>query len=171
VSEGIRYLDGSFVSEAKPSLTDGFGHAQLGGLATTLASIAKHRTGAKVRGIELNLLQRCGAHLASQTDIDEAFLAGKTAVECALSGESGKMIAFRRVDTDGEYRCEVLHQPLSISANAEKTVPREWINETGDYVTREFIDYALPLIQGENSRLVENGLPRFANLKKIKAVI
>jgi len=169
VSEGIRYPDGCFVSEAKLSLTDGFGHSQLGGLAATLAGIINHRTGAKVRGIELSLLQRCGAHLASQTDIDEAYLAGKAAVNYALSGETGKMVAFERENKDGAYRCKIVCQPLSVSANTEKVVPREWINETGDYVTQEFIDYALPLIQGENSRAIENGLPRFANLRKIKA--
>ena len=73
VSEGIHYADGTYVSEAKVSATDGFGHVQLGGLAATLAGIINLHTGSKVRGIELSLLQRCGAHLASQTDIDEAF--------------------------------------------------------------------------------------------------
>ena len=72
VSEGIHYADGRFVSEAKVSATDGFGHAQLGGLASLLANVVKERTGAKVRGIELSLLQRCGAHIASKTDVDEA---------------------------------------------------------------------------------------------------
>ena len=72
VSEGIHYADGAFVSEAKTSATDGFGHAQLGGLAAHLAAVVKEKTGAKVRGIELSLLQRCGAHLASETDIEEA---------------------------------------------------------------------------------------------------
>ncbi|MBQ1730328.1 MAG: 6-phosphofructokinase, partial [Oscillospiraceae bacterium] len=94
VSEGIHYADGSFVSEAKASATDGFGHAQLGGLAALLANIVKEKTGAKVRGIELSLLQRCGAHLASQTDIDEAYGAGREAVEQAVKGTTGKMVAF-----------------------------------------------------------------------------
>ena len=89
VSEGIHYADGSFVSEAKTSATDGFGHAQLGGLASLLARIVKEETGAKVRGIELSLLQRCGAHLASATDINEACRAGKTAVEEAVKGTTG----------------------------------------------------------------------------------
>ena len=168
VSEGIRYPSGGFVSEAKPSVTDGFGHEQLGGLAATLAGVIKQKTGAKVRGIELSLLQRCGAHLASQTDIDEAFLAGKSAVECAISGETGKMVAFSRESINGAYHCGITYQPLSVCANEEKKVPREWINETGTYVTQEFIDYALPLIQGENTRVIENGLPRFAKLRKIK---
>jgi len=167
VSEGLQYADGRFVAEAQVSATDGFGHVQLGGTAARLAAAVKQKTGAKVRPIELSLLQRCAAHLASQTDIDEAFLAGESAVECALSGETGKMAAFTREVVDGKYHCGITFQPLSICANMEKTVPREWINEAGHFVTQEFIDYVLPLIQGENKRKVENGLPRFAKLKKI----
>ena len=169
VSEGIHYADGTFVSEAKVSATDGFGHAQLGGLAARLAQVVKDRTGAKVRGIELSLLQRCGAHLASQADIDEAFLAGKTAVESAVSGVTDKMVAFKRETADGQYRCVTELLPLTVVANTEKKVPLNWINDAHNGVTQEFIDYALPLIQGENSRVVENGLPRFARLKKIRA--
>ena len=168
-SEGITYADGDFVAHASKSQTDGFGHAQLGGLAACLGSIVRGKIKAKVRAIELSLLQRCGAHLASQTDIDEAFMAGKAAVEYALAGETGKMVAFTREDADGAYKCGVMLEPLTICANMEKTVPREWINEAGTYVTQEFIDYVLPLIQGENSRKLENGLPRFAKLKKVKA--
>jgi len=170
VSEGVRNADGSFVADAKISGTDGFGHAQLGGTAAMLAHVIQKKTGAKVRGIELSLLQRCAAHLASQTDIDEAFLAGKSAVEHAIAGGTGKMVAFTRENEGGAYRCGITFQPLSICANAEKKVPREWINESGTNVTQEFIDYVLPLIQGENKRKIENGLPRFARLKKIKAV-
>jgi len=167
VSEGVQYADGRFVAEAKVSETDGFGHAQLGGTASRLAAAVKIKTGAKVRGIEFSLLQRCAAHLASQTDIDEAFLAGKSAVEYAISGGSGKMVAFTRGDIDGRYHCGITFQPLSVCANMEKNVPREWINEAGNYVTQEFIDYVLPLIQGEITRKTEKGLPRFAKLKKI----
>ena len=167
VSEGIHYADGSFVSEAEASATDGFGHAQLGGLAVRLADAVKKRTGAKVRGIELSLLQRCGAHLASQTDIDEAVLAGRTAVEAAAAGETDKMVAFRRVERDGRYACETELLPLDSVANFEKKVPLEWINPDGSGVTQEFIDYALPLIQGEPDIPREHSLPRYARLKKI----
>ena len=169
VSEGIHYADGSFVSEAKTSATDGFGHAQLGGLAAMLANIVKEKTGAKVRGIELSLLQRCGAHLASQTDIDESFAAGKTAVEAAVAGETDKMVGFECSRENGAYTCTTKLFNLSDVANFEKKVPVEWINEAGNGVTQEFIDYALPLIQGENHRVLENGLPRFAHLKKVLA--
>ncbi len=169
VSEGIHYADGSFVSEAKTSATDGFGHAQLGGLAATLAAVVKERTGAKVRGIELSLLQRCGAHLASAVDVSEAFLAGKVAVEAAVSGETGKMVAFKCARDGGKYACETELLPLTAVANYEKKVPDGWITADGSHVTQEFIDYCLPLIQGEPERPVENSLPRYARLKKILA--
>ena len=169
VSEGIHYADGSFVSEAKASATDGFGHAQLGGLAVRLADIVKQKTGAKVRGIELSLLQRCGAHLASKADVDEAVLAGKAAVEAAISGESDKMVAFERKTRCGKYKCETKLIPLSSVANFEKKVPLEWIVAEGNNVTHDFIDYVLPLIQGEPKRPTEMSLPRYARLKKVLA--
>ncbi|MGM9649450.1 MAG: 6-phosphofructokinase [Butyricicoccaceae bacterium] len=168
VSEGIHYADSSFVSEAKTSATDGFGHAQLGGLAAMLADVVKEKLGVKVRGIELSLLQRCAAHCASQTDIDESFLAGQTAVNAAVAGETDKMVAFK-VSREGGYKCETQLLNLSDVANFEKKVPVEWINERGNNVSQAFIDYALPLIQGETQMVKENGLPRFANLKKIVA--
>jgi len=169
VSEGIHYADGSFVSEAKTSATDGFGHAQLGGLAAMLAGIVKEATGAKVRGIELSLLQRCGAHLASQTDIDESFMAGKAAVENAVAGLTDKMVGFERCIEGGKYVCKTKLFNLTDVANTEKKVPIEWINAAHNGVTQAFIDYALPLIQGETQMKKENGLPRFAKLKKVIA--
>ena len=169
VSEGIHYADGSFVSEAKTSATDGFGHAQLGGLATMLAEILKQHTGAKVRGIELSLLQRCGSHLASLTDINEAFSAGEEAVKQAVSGVTGKMVAFEREYIDGKYNCKLVLLPLSSVANYEKKVPLEWINEEGNGLKHEFIDYVLPLIQGEPVLPLEDSLPRYARLKKVLA--
>ena len=169
VSEGIHYADGTFVSEAKTSATDGFGHAQLGGLAALLADVVKHRLGVKVRGIELSLLQRCASHLASQTDLSEAYLAGKTAVEAAISGVTDQMVAFRCTRDEAGYRCEPQLIPLTDVANAERKVPREWINERGNGVTQAFIDYALPLIQGEPERSMEHSLPRFARLNKVQA--
>ncbi|WP_394272675.1 6-phosphofructokinase [Butyricicoccus sp.] len=168
VSEGIHYADGSFVSEAKTSATDGFGHAQLGGLAAMLADVVKEKLGVKVRGIELSLLQRCAAHCASQTDIDESFLAGQTAVNAAVAGETDKMVAFE-CSREGGYSCTTKLLNLSDVANYEKKVPVEWINERGNNVSDEFIKYALPLIQGETEMKKENGLPRFAKLKKIVA--
>lgn len=166
VSEGIHYADGTFVSEAKTSATDGFGHAQLGGLAAMLADTIKNKLGVKVRGIELSLLQRCASHLASQVDLSEAFMAGKTAVEAAVSGISDKMVAFDCTRNENGYHCNMKLINLTEVANVEKKVPRTWINEQGNGVSQEFIDYVLPLIQGEATRPLENGLPRFAQLKK-----
>ncbi len=171
VSEGVRYADGSFVSEATASSTDGFGHAQLGGLAVMLADAVGRRTGAKVRGIELSLLQRCGAHLASQTDIDEAYLAGKSAVEAAAGGMTDKMVAFDCVRENGRYDCHVKFIELAAAANLEKKVPREWINNAGNGVEQPFIDYVLPLIQGEPELPKKNSLPLFSRLKKVPASV
>jgi len=169
VSEGIHYADGSFVSEAKTSATDGFGHAQLGGLASMLAAIVKEKTGAKVRGIELSLLQRCGAHLASETDIEESYMSGKAAVENAVNGISDKMVGFERGERDGKYVCKTKLLNLTEVANAEKKVPAEWINPAGNGMEKPFIDYALPLIQGEPKLPKQDSLPRYAKLKKILA--
>ena len=169
VSEGIHYDDGVFVAEAKTSATDGFGHAQLGGLASLLARIVKEDTGAKVRGIELSLLQRCGAHLASETDVQEAFMAGKAAVEAAVNGHTGKMVAFEREIIDGKYHCVTKLLPLTAVANFEKKVPVEWITPEKNNVTDDFVEYVLPLIQGEPKLPLEQSMPRYARLKKILA--
>ena len=148
VSEGIHYEDGGFVSEAQ---------------------VVKEETGAKVRGIELNLLQRCGAHLASETDIEESYMAGKAAVENAINGINGRMIGFERGVRDGKYACKTKLIPLMEVANTEKKLPRSWINEEGNGVNHQFVEYALPLIQGEPDLPKVDSLPRFAHLKKILA--
>ena len=168
VSEGIHYADGTFVSEAQTSGTDGFGHAQLGGLAARLAGIVKAATGAKVRGIELSLLQRCAAHCASKTDVEEAFNSGKVAVESAVAGETGKMVGFRCERKNG-YVCHYELFDLEKVANYEKKVPLEWITSDNAFVTSAFVDYCTPLIEGETMPEFEDGLPRFAKLKKVFA--
>ena len=169
VSEGVHYADGTFVSEAKTSGTDGFGHAQLGGLAARLADVVKAATGAKVRPIELSLLQRCAAHCASGTDIAESFLSGKTAVEAAVAGETDKMVGFACTRDENGYKCEPKLFDLSLVANTEKKVPLEWINDAHNGINQGFIDYCLPLIQGETGMTKEDGLPRFVRLKKVFA--
>ena len=169
VSEGIHYADGTFVSEAKTSATDGFGHAQLGGLAAHLASVVKEKTGAKVRGIELSLLQRCGAHLASETDIEESVMSGKAAVENAVAGITDKMVGFQCTRDNGKYVCKTELLNLTDVANTEKKVPLEWINKEHNGVEQPFIDYVLPLIQGEPNLPKVDSLPRFAKLKKVLA--
>ena len=169
VSEGIHYDNGRFVAEVQTSTTDGFGHAQLGGVANYLGGLLKARTGIKTRAIELSLLQRSAAHMASKTDIEEAIEAGKFAVKSALAGKTGKMVAFERDPESTSYKCKMILVPLSEAANAEKKVPREWINKKGNFVNKEFLDYALPLIQGEPVRYFEDSLPRYAKLKKVIA--
>ena len=169
VSEGIHYDNGRFVAEVQTSTTDGFGHAQLGGVANYLGGLLKARTGIKTRAIELSLLQRSAAHMASKTDIEEAIEAGKFAVKSALAGKAGTMVAFERDPESTSYKCKMILVPLSEAANAEKKVPREWINKKGNFVNKEFLDYALPLIQGEPVRYFEDSLPRYARLKKVIA--
>lgn len=168
VSEGVHYADGSFVSEAKTSGTDGFGHAQLGGLAARLANVIKAELGVKVRGIELSLLQRCAAHCASATDIEESFNSGKTAVESAISGETGKMVGFV-CNRDNGYECHYELFDLEKVANFEKKVPLEWITPDHSNVTADFIKYCSPLVKGETALRYEDGLPRFVQLKKVFA--
>ena len=167
VSEGIHYADGSFINQVEAAAADGFGHVQLGGLGVYLADVVKKRLGCKARGIELSLLQRCAAHIASQTDIDESYDAGYYALEKAVSGVSGVMIGFERNKNKADYRCEPVAVALDSVANAEKKVPLQWINDRGNQVTQEFIDYALPLIQGETKRQLVSSLPRYAKLKKV----
>ena len=174
VSEGIHDKEGTFIAEYanKNMAKDAFGHSQLGGTAAYLANYIKEQTGAKVRGIELSLLQRCAAHCASQTDIDESFASGKAAVENAVAGITDKMVGFERsYDEKGNYVCNIKLFPLTIVANTEKKLPLEWINDTHDGINQGFIDYALPLIQGETQLPKVNGLPRFVHLKKVKAEV
>lgn len=171
VSEGIKDKDGMYISEYGSDLAqsrDSFGHAQLGGLAATLASIVKQKTGAKVRGIEFSLLQRCAAHVASLTDVNEAYWAGQMAVRYAVEGKTDYMVAFER-EPGEDYKCNIKLINLTEVANTEKKIPREWMNEDGTGLKKEFIDYALPLIQGESTPPLENGLPRFARLAKVPA--
>ncbi len=165
VSEGIRFENGKYVGEDQSS-TDVFGHSQLGGVCSILKAKAKSLE-LKCKAVELNILQRCAAHCASDTDIEESFNAGRQAVKKAVNGETDKMIAFRR--KPGEtYEIEYVAEPLSSAANAEKQIPAEWITADGTNLTDDFVAYALPLIAGEPNRRLKNGLPVYANLKNIK---
>ena len=165
VSEGIRFENGKYVGEDQSS-TDVFGHSQLGGVCSVLKAKVK-TLGLKCKAVELNILQRCAAHCASDTDIEESFNAGRQAVKKAVEGETDKMIAFRR--KQGEtYEIEYVAEPLSSAANAEKQIPTEWITADGTNLTDDFVAYALPLIAGEPKRRLKNGLPVYANLKNIK---
>ena len=171
VSEGIHDADGHFIADAGVAGTDMFGHTQLGGLSAALSAIVNQRTGIKVRGIELSLLQRCASHIASNTDIEEAYLAGKTAVEAAVAGDTDKMVAFQRRYEDGQYVCDAQLINLTDVANVEKLVPREWINAAGNGLEQAMIDYLLPLVQGEAHVATEQSLPRFAQLKLVQASV
>lgn len=166
VSEGAKYADGRYVADS--GVRDSFGHAQLGGVATTLANIAKEKLGSKVRGIEFSLLQRCAAHCGSLNDVNESYLSGKTAVQKAVEGLTDYMVGFERAAGD-IYECRTKLIKLDDVANTERKVPREWINKEGNFVTSDFIKYALPLIQGDSRPPFEDGMPRFAKLKKVLA--
>lgn len=169
VSEGIKDKEGVYIAQSAAKLSqDSFGHAQLGGTASILANLVKNEIGCKVRGIEFSLLQRCAAHIASQTDVNEAYLAGQTAVKMAIEGKTDYMVAFER-KSEAPYQCDIRLINLTDVANTENKIPRNWINEAGNFVTQSFIDYALPLIQGESRPVFENGLPRFAHLKKVSS--
>lgn len=169
-SEGLMDKDGNYISkylDKHPVITDSFGHTQLGGLACTLAHVIKNRLAVKkVRGIEFSLLQRCASHCASLTDINESLMAGTEAVNAAISGVNGKMAGFERVNDNGAYSCKIIFNDLSIAANKEKKIPLEWINDEGNGLKKPFLDYIYPLIQGEPQIAIENGVPRYARLKK-----
>lgn len=169
VSEGVKTKEGKFIPELVGEVkVDAFGHKQMGGTASVLANYITQKINCKVRAIELSLLQRCAAHCASKTDVEESFLSGQTAVQAAVRGETDKMVAFKRT-AGKEYKCEIVLLPLDQVANTEKRVPAEWITPAGNYVTDDFVKYALPLIAGESSSPKEDGLPRFARLKKVLA--
>jgi len=168
ISEGIRDNSGRYMSEYLVSLKkDSFGHAQLGGTATVLAGIVSDQLKVKVRPIELSLLQRCAAHLASENDIEEAYNAGVMAVRHAINGETDKMVIFVRDSKSKNYKINYELGDLELSANTEKKVPLEWIKENNTGLTADFYNYALPLIQGPSNRVTEDSLPRFAKLKKV----
>lgn len=163
VSEGIRNKDGDYIAAAISGTNDAFGHAKLSGVGKTLEHILSDRLGCKVRSIELNVLQRSAAHVASLTDIDEAFLVGQKAVEFALEGQSCKMVAIRRLEGDS-YRSDAVAIDIKSAANKEKQVPNDFINEAGDDVTEAFIRYARPLIIGEPNITYMNGVPQYLDI-------
>jgi 6-phosphofructokinase len=172
VSEGIKDKTGKYISEYGSDLAsekDSFGHAQLGGTAQVLASYLKKELKCKARAIEFSLLQRCAAHWASKTDVDEAFTAGQKAVQYAVEGTTDHMVAYERSEKDGKYVCNYVLVNLTKVANTEKKIPREWITADGAGLTEDYIKYVLPLIEGESKPPIEDGVPRFAKLKKVFA--
>ncbi len=166
ISEGIHDGNGTFVCELDKDIeTDTFGHKMLTGSGKYLENLVKEKLGVKVRSVELNVSQRCSSSMLSGTDLKESAAAGAYGVKCALEGESTKMVAFTRLP-DAPYRINYELKDVHQICNQEKTVPLEWITKDGSDVSQEFIDYALPLIQGSVKVPEENGLPKFAYRKK-----
>ncbi|MEG3078702.1 6-phosphofructokinase [Halomonas sp. 5021] len=165
VSEGARYEDGTFLADA--GNTDAFGHRQLGGVAPTLAGMIKQDLGYKYHWAVADYLQRAARHLASKTDVEQAYAVGREAVSLALAGKNAMMPAIRRI-SQSPYQWDVISAPLSQVANQEKFMPRDFISEEGFDITDTCRDYLSPLIQGEDFPPFENGLPKVAKLKLAK---
>lgn len=160
VSEGIKYKDGSYVSDSMSSgAVDNFGHKYIAGAARALEQLVREKIGCKVRAVELNLMQRAAAHIGSETDIIESLMLGQKAFECVVNGVTGKMSAIKRI-SNNPYRVEFTSVPVSEVANHEKTVPLDWITPEGNDVTEEMMEYLKPLIIGETNIKFENGIPK-----------
>ena len=161
VSEGIRTAEGKYVCEftAGSESKDAFGHIQMTGTAAFLANLINQKLGCKTRGVEFSTLQRAAAHLASKVDVDEAYMVGGATIKAADEGSTGVMAVIDRV-SDDPYQSATGGYDVHRIANDEKVVPRKWINEEGDGVTEEFIEYVRPLIQGHYNPMMVDGLPR-----------
>lgn len=165
ISEGIRDKEGNYIS-ASSKTVDSFGHSQLSGAGKTLENLVSHRLGVKVRSIELNLPQRCAAHLASQTDIEESKELGRTAVAHALEGASGYMSIIRRT-SDAPYTTAYDIADIREIANEVKSVPRDFINEAGNNVTEKMTSYLRPLIAGQTQITYQDGMPVYLPLQHL----
>ena len=161
VSEGIKLADGRYVCELGQSadFVDAFGHKQLTGTASYLANYVAAEVGCKTRAIELSTLQRSASHCSSRVDILEAYQVGGAAVKAADEGDSGKMVVLVR-HSDDPYQCGTEVKDVHKIANDERLVPREWVNEEGTYVTEDFVTYVRPLIKGDVSPVMVDGIPR-----------
>ncbi len=164
VSEGIKDKDGKFVAEAGGK--DAFGHSQLGGVAPAIAQMIKDKLGYKYHWAVADYLQRAARHIASKTDVDQAYALGKAAVELALAGKNSVMPAIRRL-SDAPYTWDIVEVPLSSVANVEKFMPRNFITEDGFHITEACRRYLSPLIEGEDYPPFKNGLPDFVRTKNI----
>ena len=159
VSEGIHDKDGNYIS-ATSAVADKFGHAQLSGTGKALESLVKDRMDIKVRSIELNVLQRCAAHISARTDINESFALGQAAVKYAAEGMTAVMSTIKRVSND-PYQWIIEPENVSLIANQAKTIPLEWITPEKNDVTPEMEAYLRPLIIGEVSLQYKDGLPMY----------
>ncbi|MEM7279291.1 MAG: 6-phosphofructokinase, partial [Pseudomonadota bacterium] len=164
VSEGARYKDGRFLADS--GNVDAFGHVQLGGVAPVVANMVKDKLGHKFHYAVADYLQRSARHLASATDVKQAYEVGKAAVKLALAGENAVMPVIKRV-SDKPYRWKIDKGPLAKVANREKVVPRRYITKDGFGITAAGRRYLEPLIRGENYPPYKKGLPDYVKLKNI----
>ncbi len=159
VSEGVKLPDGHFVCELSDDerFVDAFGHKSLTGTARYLSNLVAKNMPTRTRSVELSILQRCAAHVSSRTDITEAYQVGGAAAKAAFEGETGKMVALKRLSND-PYQCTTCLVDIKDVANIEKKVPLEWINEARTDMLPPFLAYARPLIQAELTPIYINGL-------------
>lgn len=162
VSEGIRDKDGNYIS-ATTQAADGFGHSHLSGAGKCLENFLNSKLDIKVRSVEVNVLQRSGAHISSATDLAESFQLGNNAVKLAEEGVTGSMVCVNRLSSD-PYEIEYSHADVSKIANEIRSVPREWINEAGNDLLAPMYEYLRPLIVGEPDITYENGLPVYMDI-------
>ena len=168
VSEGLRDKKGNYICKRKDSVSlDAFGHPELEGISTYLKEVLESRLKLKVRTIRQDICQQSAVHFASRVDMEEAYLVGKEAVKLALEGKSGYMITIKR-GKGKVYKRGISAAKFSLVANMEKKVPLRWINRRGNFVTKEFIEYVRPLIQGEVDIPIQNGLPCYPTLERRK---
>lgn len=166
VSEGIRDKNGEYITAGENTI-DAFGHKQLSGAGKALELLVQNEIGVKVRSVEVNILQRCAGHILSATDIRESFAQGEKAVSLAEENITGSMVCIKRV-SNMPYDVAYTHAPICDIANEAKSIPREWINEAGNDVTAELIEYLSPLIQGECAISYVNGIPSYAPISHLK---
>jgi ATP-dependent phosphofructokinase / diphosphate-dependent phosphofructokinase len=164
VSEGVKGEDGKFLSDQ--GLRDAFGHAQLGGAAPVIANMVKDALGYKYHWAVADYLQRAARHIASKTDVDQAYALGKSAVELALKGKNAVMPTVDRV-SDKPYKWKIGVAPLSKVANVEKMMPRNFISSDGFGITGKCRTYLSPLIKGEDYPPYKEGLPQYVRLKNV----
>lgn len=162
VSEGVRNPDKTFLSES--GLVDAFGHKQLGGVAPILAKLIKDKLGFKYHWAVADYLQRAARHIASKTDVEQAYAVGKKAVEFALAGKNAVMPIIVR-ESNQPYRWSIGEAPLEKIANVEIKMPRDYISEDGFHITPKCREYLTPLITGEDYPPYHNGLPSYIKLK------
>jgi 6-phosphofructokinase 1 len=164
VSEGVKGEDGNFLSDQ--GVRDAFGHAQLGGAAPVIANMIKEAHGYKFHWAVADYLQRAARHIASKTDVDQAYALGKKAVELALKGENAVMPTVDRV-SDKPYKWKIGVAQLSKVANVEKMMPRNFITADGFGITEKCRTYLAPLIKGEDYPPFKDGLPQYVQLKNV----